>query len=62
MPSSPQARAAQLEKDLEQLRVDIALVEGQANSGTPVKELEAERDRLEDEYRSLLDLYLELGQ
>ena len=27
-----------------------------------VQELEAERDRLEDEYRNLLDLYLELGQ
>ena len=56
------ARTAQLQKDLEQLRVDIALVEGHANSGTPVQELEAERDRLEDEYRNLLDLYLELGQ
>lgn len=55
-------KAAQLTKDLEKLRVDIALVEGQADSGKSVQELEAERNRLEDEYRRLLDLYLELGQ
>ena len=59
---SQRTKAAQLERDLDQLRVDIALVEGQAASGKPLKELEAERDRLEDEYRNLLDLYLELGQ
>lgn len=59
---SQKAKAAQLEKDLNRLRTDIALVEGQANAGKPVAELEAERDSLEDEYRTLLDLYLELGQ
>jgi chromosome segregation ATPase len=55
-------KTAKLKQDLAQLRQDIARVESKRTSGRPVPELEAERDRLEQEYRQLLDLYLELGQ
>jgi len=55
-------KSARLKKDLASLRQDIAKVESKRANGRPVAELEAERDRLEQEYRQLLDLYLELGQ
>jgi chromosome segregation ATPase len=56
------AKTARLKQDLAQLRQDVASLEGRRAAGRPVAELEAERDRLEQEYRQLLDLYLELGQ
>ena len=37
-------------------------VEHQAATGKSVAALEQERDRLEEEYRLLLDLYVELAQ
>jgi len=57
-----QQKLARLKQDLAGLRQDIATVESQRQQGRPVAELETERNRLEREYRQLLDLYLELGQ
>ena len=55
-------RQSRLERELAGLRKSIASLEQKTGSDHPVALLEAERDRLEDEYRLLLDLYLELGQ
>jgi chromosome segregation ATPase len=60
--SGEQKKVAQLQQDLAQLRQEIAAAEKQAEQGRPVAALEDERNRLEQEYRQLLDLYLELGQ
>lgn len=60
--SGDREKTARLRRDLDRLRQDIARTGRRADSGRPVAELEAERDRLEQEYRQLLDIYLELGQ
>jgi len=60
--SGDREKTARLKRDLERLRQDIARTGQKADTGRPVAELEAERDRLEEEYRQLLDLYLELGK
>jgi chromosome segregation ATPase len=59
---SVRAERDRLERKLAGLRKEIAGLERRADSGASVRQLEAERDRLEEEYRTLLDLYLELGK
>ncbi len=56
------AKQARLEQNLARLRGDIADLEQKSASGGSMVSLETERDRLEEEYRLLLDLYLELGK
>lgn len=56
------ARRARLDRELAQLRTQIDAVDRDADAGASVEALEAERTRLEDEYRALLNLYLELGK
>jgi len=60
--SEEKAKQARLEQDLARLRGDIAVLEQKSASGGSMVSLETERDRLEEEYRLLLDLYLELGK
>ena len=61
--ASDQARRDALARDLTALRTDIANAEQRAAAPDgSVRQLEAERDRLEEEYRLLLDVYLGLGQ
>ncbi len=55
-------KTAGLKRDLGQLRQQIARAGDGPGGDRTVEELEAERDRLEEEYRQLLDLYLELGR
>lgn len=56
------SRQARLEQDLTALRSAIADLDRKRDSDISVAALESERDRLEEEYRLLLDLYLELGK
>ncbi len=60
--ASDKQKQARLKRDVAKLQQEIAALEKQATSDRPVLELEAERDKLEEEYRLLLDLYLELGK
>ena len=60
--SGERAKIDRLERDLASLQDDIGRVEKQAAAGKSVAALESERDRLEEEYRLLLDLYVDLAQ